>query len=397
MGATGTDRLFSRRLPVAAGIAVVLLLAVAAGALADGHQFPKGDRAYHTYPELGAELHAIAAAHPGITRLSSIGTTYHGRQIWMLKISDNAAVDEREPEVLFTGLTHAREHLTVEQSLALIHWLVDGYGTDTKVTQLVNSTEIWVAPMLNPDGGQYDIRHGKYHMWRKNRQPTPGSKAVGTDINRNFGYRWGCCGGSSSNPYAITYRGPHAFSTQEAAAERNFVLSRVVGGKQQIVLDIAFHSFGGQVLYPYEYTTKGVPSDMVKRDHKALVALADGVAARDGYTPLQGSHLYITDGSFGDWSYGSQRILHLTMELMPRTTHDGGFYPSGSQIGPLTEANRGALLWFIAQARCPYDAAGLTHACAGTTQTQAPPVPQVFPPDLPAQWASFSRVRPIAE
>ena len=169
---------------------------------------------------------------------------------------------------------------------------------------------------------------------------------------------------------AITYRGPKPWSTPEAKAERDFVLSRVVDGKQQIVLDIAFHSFGGQVLYPYEYTTKAVPSDMVKKDHRALVALAHGVAARNGYTAMQGSHLYITDGSFGDWAYGSQRILHLTIELMPRTTRDGGFYPAGSQIGSLTKNNRGALLWFIAQARCPYDAAGLTHVCSTSTNVR---------------------------
>jgi carboxypeptidase T len=356
--------------------AVLLVLAaivtVALPAAAGSHDFPKGDEAYHTYPELTAELHAIAAAHPEIASLRSIGKSYVGRDLWVLKISDRVAVDENEPEVLITGLTHAREHLTVEQALALIHWLVDGYGSDTRTTRLVDTTEIWVAPMLNPDGGQYDIRKGSYHLWRKNRQPTPGSSAIGTDINRNYGYRWGCCGGSSSNPLAITYRGPKAWSTPEAKAERDFVQSRVVGGKQQIVLDIAFHSFGGQILYPYEYTTKAVPPDMVKKDHKALVALAHGVAARNGYTPMQGSHLYITDGSFGDWSYGSQRILHLTIELMPRTTSDGGFYPAGSRIGALTKNNRGALLWFIAQARCPYDAAGLAHVCG--TSTNAPSV-----------------------
>ena len=353
-------------------LSLAALLTVALPALAGTHDFPKGDEAYHTYPELTDELHAIAAAHPDIASLRSIGKSYQGRELWMLKISDHVAVDENEPEVLITGLTHAREHLTVEQALALIHWLVDGYGSDAKITRLVDTTEIWVAPMLNPDGGQYDIRKGSYHLWRKNRQPTPGSSAIGTDINRNYGYRWGCCGGSSSNPYAITYRGPKAWSTPEAKAERDFVLSRVVGGKQQIVLDIAFHSFGGQILYPYEYTTKAVPSDMVKKDHKALVAIAHGVAARNGYTAMQGSHLYITDGSFGDWSYGSQRILHLTIELMPRTTNDGGFYPAGSQIGPLTRNNRGRCCGSSRRRAARTTPAGLTHVCS--TSTNVPSV-----------------------
>jgi hypothetical protein len=389
---TAARRLLSRA-PTAGALVLVASMLVASPVAAKTHDFPKGDEAYHTYPELTTELQAIAAAHPDIAALSSIGKSYQGRDLWMLKISDNVTADENEPEVLITGLTHAREHLTVEQALALINWLVDGYGSDPRITQLVDTTEIWIAPMLNPDGGQYDIRKGSYHLWRKNRQPTPGSSAIGTDINRNYGYRWGCCGGSSSNPYAITYRGPKPWSTPEARAERDFVLSRVVGGKQQIVLDIAFHSFGGQILYPYEYTRKAVPSDMSKRDHRALVALADGVAARNGYTPMQGSHLYITDGSFGDWAYGSQRILHLTIELMPRTTQEGGFYPPGSEIGKLTKNNRAALLWFIAQAQCPYDAAGLTHLCSstsGTASVQGAPNARVNAPAVRSD-------RPIAE
>ncbi len=348
--------------------AVVLLLVLGvSGAAARGSQFPVGDEAFHTYSEVDSELHQIAAAHPDIAQLSSIGKSYQGRQLWMLKISDNVSVDEPEPEVLFTGLTHAREHLTVEQAMALIHWLTDGYAGDPQVQGLVNSTEIWIVPMLNPDGGEYDIRNGKYHNWRKDRQPTPGSTAIGTDINRNFPYHWGCCGGSSSNPLAITYRGPAPLSTPEARAEANFVQSRVIGGQQQITLAISFHSFGAQVLYEYGYTTNPRPADMPRKDHKALVALAKGIASRNGYHALQGSHNYITSGGFGDWAFGTQGILHFTIELAPQTTRQGGFYPAGSQIPQLTQNNRAALLWFIGQAGCPYDAAGITHICSAAS------------------------------
>lgn len=351
---------------VLAALLVTGLLTATSGAAAASN-FPPGDQAYHTYAELTTELHAIAAAHPGIVQISTMGQSYQGRELWMLKISDHVTVDENEPEVLITGLTHAREHLTVEQALAIIHWLVDGYGNTPRITQIVNSTELWIVPMLNPDGGEWDIHNAKYHFWRKNRQPTPGSPAIGTDINRNYGYRWGCCGGSSSNPYAITYRGPYRFSTPEARAERDFVNSRVIGGKQQIKLALSFHSFGAQILYPYGYTTQSVPPDMVPNDHKALKALAAGIGARNGYYPLQESHLYITSGAFIDWGYGHARILTFTIELAPRTTSAGGFYPPGSQIGPLTQHNKNALLWFIEQAQCPYDAAGITHQCASSS------------------------------
>lgn len=362
-------------------VAVLLVLGVsgASGASPSTAHFPVGDDAYHTYAEVTTELHQIATAHPDIAQLSSIGRSYEGRQLWILKISDNVGVDEAQPEVLFTGLTHAREHLTVEQAMAVIHWLTDGYASDPQVHGIVGSTEIWVVPMINPDGGEYDIKNGRYHNWRKDRQPTPGSTAIGTDINRNFPYHWGCCGGSSANPFAITYRGPAPLSTPEARAERNFVRARVIGGQQQIRLAISFHSFGAQVLYEYGYTKDPLPVDMRAHDHRALVALAAGIAARNGYQPKQGSHNYITSGGFGDWSYGTQRILHFTIELAPRTTSDGGFYPAGSRITELTQNNRSALLWFMAQARCPYDAAGITHLCGsgGSTTTSTDLVMQL--------------------
>ena len=344
----------------AAAVMLVLTSQVAFGQAA----FPSGYGAYHTYAGLTSALRAYAA-NASIVRLTSIGQSYQGRQLWMVEISGDVAAQGRaKPEVLVTGLTHAREHLGVEQALALIGWLVNGYGHDAAITQLVNTTRIWVAPMLNPDGGQFDIAGGRFHNWRKNRQPAPGSSALGTDINRNFGYRWGCCGGSSSNPLAITYRGPSPFSTPEARAERAFVLSRVVNGRQQLRLALSFHSFGAQILYPYGYTKAPLPGDMVPADRSAMVALADGTAARDGYQPMQESHLYITSGTFLDWGYGAQRILTFTMELGPRTTAAGGFYPRSGQIGPLTAANRSALLWFLGQASCPYNAAGLGEVCA---------------------------------
>ena len=62
--------------------------------------------------------------------------------------------------------------------------------------------------MVNPDGAEYDISGGQFHNWRRNRQPIPGSNSIGIDLNRNWGYMWGCCHGSSGKPGTTTYRGP---------------------------------------------------------------------------------------------------------------------------------------------------------------------------------------------
>ena len=84
------------------------------------------------------------------------------------------ATDENEPEVLFDAHQHAREHLTVEMALYIMHLLMDNYGTDSRITNLVNSREFWIVPDMNPDGGEYDIATGSYRSWRKNRQPNCG-------------------------------------------------------------------------------------------------------------------------------------------------------------------------------------------------------------------------------
>ena len=123
-----------------------------------------------------AELDKAVADHPAIVRKFSIGKSYQGREIWAAKISDNVATDENEPEVLFDGLHHAREHLTVEQALAILRWLTDGYGDrPAAITRLVDRREICIVFMVNPDGGEYDLTGSPYRAWRKNRQPNAGS------------------------------------------------------------------------------------------------------------------------------------------------------------------------------------------------------------------------------
>ena len=92
-----------------------------------------------------AEVPAVAAAHPDIVRRFSIGTCYQGRQLWAAKVSDNVGTDEREPEVLFDGLHHSDEHMGLEMTLHILHWLVDGYGTTPGSPTLVNTREIWIV------------------------------------------------------------------------------------------------------------------------------------------------------------------------------------------------------------------------------------------------------------
>src|SRR5258706_12917624 len=255
------------------GLALLLPLAAAAPAGAAAADFPTGYTAYHTYAEMVADVNAVVAAHPTIVQKVAIGHSYQGRTIWAVKISDNVAVDENEPEVLFDGLTHSDEHMGLEMTLHIMHWLTDGYGKDTRIRNIVNSREVWIILAVNPDGAEFDIKYGKFHFWRKNRQPTPGTTAIGTDLNRNFGYRWGGGGRTSKNPFAITYRGPFAFSAPETRNVRDFLATRAVNGRQQIRAAITFHEAGRLVMWPYGHTLPNVPGDTTATNHNALVSL----------------------------------------------------------------------------------------------------------------------------
>jgi murein tripeptide amidase MpaA len=337
----------------------------AAPAAAAAPDFPPKDALYHNYSEMLAEIQAVEAAHPGIVDVFTIGTSDRGRGIWAAKVSDNVANDENEPEVLFDAVHHADEHLTLEQALYLFNTLVNDYGVDPQVTKLVNSREVWIVFMLNPDGAQFDLGGDPYRGWRKNRQLHPTSPYVGTDLNRNYDYRWGCCGGSSGNPASETYRGWRPFSAPETQAMSAFVNSRVVGGQQQIRTHITLHTNGELILWPYAYTRRNVPGDMTTVDRDTFARMARAMAATNGYTAMQSSDWYISDGDQIDWMYGRHRIFSFTMELYPPRGSALGHYPPDEKIAAQTRRNRAALLYAIDLAGCPYRASGSQVANCG--------------------------------
>ncbi|GLZ29711.1 carboxypeptidase T [Lentzea sp. NBRC 105346] len=308
--------------------------------------FPSGYTGYHNFAEMTAELQKTASDHPNIAKLSSIGKSYQGRDLWNLKISDNVGTDENEPEVIITCNQHAREHLTVEMCLHFIQRLTDGYATNSAIKALVDSREIWVISSVNPDGSEYDISTGSFKGWRKNRQGS------GTDLNRNWGYKWGCCGGSSGSPSSDTYRGTSAFSAPEAARIRDFVNSRVVGGKQQIKTNIDFHTFSELVLWPFGWTYNDTAPGLDANEQKAFSTLGKQMAATNGYTPEQSSDLYITDGTIDDWMWGQHKIWSYTFEMYPSSGGLNGFYPRDNVIAAQTSRNDKATDLFLQYSDC---------------------------------------------
>ncbi len=296
--------------------------------------FPPGDEAYHNYAEMVADVQAFAAAHPATAHIFSLGTSFEGRNLIGVRISDDATDNLSEPGVFFVGQHHAREHLTVEVVLNMMHMFLER----PQLSDLVHTRQIYIVPSLNPDGSEWDIHTGQYLWWRKNTQPPNG-----TDQNRNYSYRWGCCGGSSGDQYDETYRGPNAFSTPEDTAMQTFMVAH-----PNITTGISFHSNAELILYPYGYTFQDIPPDMTQNDHATFVAMGQRMQATVQYPAVQSSDLYITDGDWNDWMYGELGKFPFTIEL-------GGssFYPGPGLIPVESERVRRAVIFDATVADCP--------------------------------------------
>ena len=328
-----------RHRSAAALAATVLLFGLATSASA----FPPQDARYLDYDEMVEEINAIAGRGVGIARVFSIGESYEGRDLWAATVSDRAGTDENEPEVLVDGGIHGREHLATEMAVAIFRTLVDGYGSDPRITRIVDTREVTIVFNLNPDGSEHDHTADGYRSWRKNRQPTPGSAEIGTDINRNFGFQWGT-NPLNASPDANTYRGPSAWSTPEATAFRDYVDGRVVGGSQQIRVHVTFHQYGRIVLYPFGWTTDPVPAEMHPADHETLVAMASEMARLSGYDLGQASSGEVHVGNMPDWMYATHRILSFTVEM------GDSFTMPDEAIAAETERNLETALYAMEQA-----------------------------------------------
>ena len=289
---------------------------------------------YRNYDENVALLFETESNYPSIAKVYQIGTSLEGRAIYAMKISDNVAVDEDEPELLYTGIHHSREPVSNEVVCQLIEMYSGDYASDPEIQFLVNNRELWFVPIVNPDGYAYVDNSDPY--WRKNRR-----NGYGVDLNRNYGFKWGYDNiGSSPFTSDQTYRGSSAFSEPETQAIRDLCNAR------EFVFTLNYHTYGDLYLWGWGYIPSPTPEDEVYQ------AVGDSLSSDNGYTAGIGSIvLYITNGDADDWMYGEQdtkpRIFAITPEVGP------DFWPNRSQIQNLVNENIGPSLYIARQAARP--------------------------------------------
>ena len=196
---------------------------------------PRADRtqgdingAYHNYNETNTLLRELESNYPGQAQVTTVGYSIEGRELNVIKISDNVSIDEAEPNIFIIGCHHAREWISVEVPLLFAQYLLEQYQDNPEVRRAVDGVQVYIMPIQNPDGLEFSIH--TYRMWRKNRRYN-GNLGWGVDTNRNYGYMWGYDDeGSSPDPYSEVYRGPAPFSEPETEAVRQFLLAHPPAG-----------------------------------------------------------------------------------------------------------------------------------------------------------------------
>lgn len=302
--------------------------------------FPQGDADYHNYAETEAALKALAAAHPAEASLFSIGRSIEGREIWCLRLnpSEKGEAPSSRPGAFFMGNHHGREHLTNEVALALAGYLLENKG-QPEVRRYLDTLDIYIAPMTNPDGAEYDIASGKYRWHRKNTRVNP-NKSLGVDLNRNYDARW-CSAGASQSPSADTYCGPYAFSEPETRAIKAFLEPR-----RNITTLMSYHSYSSLLLYPWAGLDTPVEAE---RDRRVFETMGKAMGAATGYRPQQASDLYVAAGDTMDWAYQKLGVFAFTAELDGST-----FYPGAAMIEKASAKNIRAALYQLSVTDDPY-------------------------------------------
>jgi carboxypeptidase T len=305
--------------------------------------FPASDDAFHNHQEVIAALDGLAAKFPALASRFSIGKSLEGRELAGIRLSSREDEDSL-PAAVLVGCHHAREHLSVEVPLLLAEYLATNYGRDSRITKLLDTREVWIVPMVNPDGAEFDISAKRYQYWRKNRRDN-GDGTFGIDLNRNYDAGFGGPG-ASKDPKSDTYHGPHAFSEPETAAVRDFVRNR----KSATVL-LSFHTFSELVLWPYGHTKDEILSS---KDREVFEKMGKKMASWNKYKPMKSSGLYLASGDTTDWAYDELKLFAFTFELSPSSMLWGGFYPGAKSIEPTFKANLEPALYLIDMADNPY-------------------------------------------
>jgi carboxypeptidase T len=284
---------------------------------------------FYTYQEMLNELDSMKSKYPNLissrTPISNF-LTFENRPIFWVRMSDNPEQDEVvEKEVLYSSVHHAREPMSMTQTIFYMWYLLENYNQSEEVQHILNNSELYFVPCLNPDGYIYNqtTNPAGYGMHRKNRREV-GTTNKGVDLNRNYSYQFGTTG-VSTDPNSDVYPGAAAFSEAETQAMKWFCENH------EFVTAFNAHSYGDLILFPI-----GATGAEFADDHDYFNNFTDHMVQYNSYTNQKGSALYPTSGSSDDYMY--KEDLNVKPKIFAMTPEVGigaqGFWPPLNAILP---------------------------------------------------------------
>ncbi|MDZ7344102.1 MAG: M14 family zinc carboxypeptidase [candidate division KSB1 bacterium] len=295
--------------------------------------YPRIERLEHQFADL-------VRAFPQLAKIYQIGqTTNWAQPIWGIRVSDHPDLDEDEPAVLFTGLHHAREPLGAFMCKAIMEELLINYGKSPRHTRLVDSLEIWLVPIVNPDGYKYIMEYQlQFPWWRKNLRDNNGDGLFdplvdGVDLNRNYDYNWN--EGGDSNPASWFYRGRAAFSEKEVQALRDLAVS------ENFVIGVSYHSYGESILYPWGNFHRAPDQELIVDIAQRCAGKISRHAGNGTYNvlPLNGRV-----GQSSIWMYGEMGVVDFIIETGEE------YFPSPEDIPRIAQGNLPGALYLMERA-----------------------------------------------
>jgi hypothetical protein len=294
---------------------------------------------YKTLAQITARLDELVAARPDLASRFSIGVSLEGREIFAIRITSGERGPGRgcKPALFLNATQHAREWIAPMTAMFVADALVNGYGADPSITNLVDNVEFLIVPVANPDGYSYTWTTERF--WRKNRRPNAGG-SFGVDLNRNWGHQWGVPlphqSAGNANPASEVYWGTGPFSEPETQRLRDYI-----AGKVNIRAHNDIHSYGQLILFPWGSAAAPTP------DHATFTSMGGVMRQRMQavhgrlYTPgTFYSALYPASGVANDWIYQWHGIMSFLFEL-----RGGSFNPAPSNIRPGAEETLPAHLY----------------------------------------------------
>jgi len=279
---------------------------------------------YKMLPEIEAYMATLQAIAPNRVALINIGQSLQQRDTRGMTIVGTGGTRQR-PAVLLNACQHAREWISPMTNMYIADALVRQYGSNPRITRILDRVRFIVVPVSNPDGYAFTWTSGN-RLWRKNRRQNSNG-TFGVDINRNWGFQWGGVG-ASTNPADETYRGTAAWSEPETVNLRELILAN-----SDIRAHVDLHSYSQYILYPWAYTPAATPNAAMFSSLGS--SIAQTIFGINGITYQPGpwyTRLYPSSGTMIDYAYGARGIVSYTFEL--RDTGTFGFILPATQIIP---------------------------------------------------------------